>query len=1384
MVKNKFIKFVVSALALCLCVCCLIVIGAGASGGKDVEPTPYIFSKNISYSSKVYCFYAVPVASVAEGRTPALDVYSSDGQILRYTVTEYLEENVYGTPCYVFNTNGVSAKNINNIETVVPVALDGAGNKTVGEAASYSVLHYVYERLYKDGFIMMTEEDGEDYLRRTLYLDLMDYGAAAQALLLSDEIANGTVKEIYGDYNYYTVIGGRAHGFCDGGYTLDLAPASSRVAVGKRVVGWTVYSFDVYGNLTGTEVLDAYTSVTVNGIKCIKPISEDVSVLPDDGNTIKFDSISESGFSCVINNECGTATVVDGKDVGREGDNVLLIDKTESGTQKSITTTYSVVSKNPSANVTVFSMDMMFGELERSSSLEISFRSSANTASQYRPVFILLSPSGATEDAPIRYDDYTNGKRNDVALELGINVGEWFNLTVEYYEGDLNSFHFNVYINGELKYVSGAVHGTAFHSGTSLYGAEQIDRCAVYMGWDFLGKFYYDNVRFTQESLSTSDDAHIEDLPAGQTKYDRTVNVMVVSETDKSATSAASEIVNALKNNVTPGAYMGSSSDSKTNEIVVGYVPTKEISVKAYEELAKLSASKSMYTDSRYLIYAEDGKIAVAYDRNTQTNIQSITYAVEKFISEYIEGNTTVTFDKGVIASGAIDLIEKQQILDDARVAAAWKTLKKQCNNDELYEAFVTYYALFKDEMITWMANLYDPGMGCFYSTKSGKESTDIFPNIEATKQILGYGQSSGMTKDIGSQNAFTPLMEYQITYYVKSIQHENGYFYLPQLSKSVIDGNVARLSRDLNWCVQILNEYNVAPTYSAPIATDFPADGKSADEYWDDLVSRGLTTYEDKPIIWTPDAVAYSTDTLSVSVSEAVSKAVLASSVSAVASTGRPDKYSTYEKFEAYLGTLNIDNNPYSDGNELGESTTQIKQYSKDLFNEQGTYNNPSSAYNGMTMAEMLIAYLNSKINDKGLFGKSYLTDNNPNTVGNEFANTNGMMKIMAVYNGLGVAFPSEWAPIAAESLLDAVMRTDQKSTDNICEVYNIWCALSRLKSNVKNCNSNAAVRDSVLAKIEELLNTSGPTAVINAYNAQKAYQKADGTFSHHVVGSSTSYPGPLPMGKGLDEGEIDAIGFGTVSTINMICDVFDLTPVPAYTEADWMHFLSVIETLEPTGKTIDPPPPPPEYDKGPVLEYDDEPDPNIFSYASENSANTVSRVNIAGKDGAADNTALYINKNTTGANVSTSFVAKGVDGATKMVTTTDMMFSGVSGNVEFYIRAGGSSLHCAYIRVSSSGVTIQSNIEKGDRYKIASLGEWFTLSVETTVNATDSAGNPTEMKFVVKVNGEIVYTETEMYKTASPTGISSVDRCVIIFDRGSSYNAYLDNTSVVKEK
>jgi hypothetical protein len=156
------------------------------------------------------------------------------------------------------------------------------------------------------------------------------------------------------------------------------------------------------------------------------------------------------------------------------------------------------------------------------------------------------------------------------------------------------------------------------------------------------------------------------------------------------------------------------------------------------------------------------------------------------------------------------------------------------------------------------MANLYDPGFGCFYATTSGKNDPYIFPNVEATRQILSYAWSSGMTKDIGSAKAFTPLMKYQIIYYVKAIQNPNGYFYLPELTKAQIDGAIARRGRDLNWCVGLLQEFGASCPYDLPIENSkVHPDGVSADEYWDGLVAEGLVNESDRPVIWSNKATA-----------------------------------------------------------------------------------------------------------------------------------------------------------------------------------------------------------------------------------------------------------------------------------------------------------------------------------------------------------------------------------------------------------------------------------------------------------------------------------------------------------------------------------------------
>ena len=1381
--KKKLSGLLISVIILATCLFAFFGVGSSATDTNE-STVPYVLSKNISHESVVYCYYAVPKASVREGDTPVLDVYKADKTTYLYTVTEYYEDVVHGTPCYIFSTNGVPAKNINTVEYVVPASV-GKSGKTDGYGVEYSILHYLYERLYRNGYIRKTEADGMDFTRRTLYLYLMDYGSSAQALLQSSQLNSGNVKPIYGDYHYLTVNRGLNYGFVDAGYSVSLTESSVPVPVGKKLIGWNILTYDVRGTLLSEQTVGESYTLSANGIKIADPIFVDINEA-DDGKTVKFDSLTPTNVTL---SQSGDAVhkIVDGSTVSRPGGNVLNVTKSTGSAGIKLKLPTSGINQN--ANKAVFSIDMLLTELTGRRGIEIYFRKAGSDSQSYSPILVYLGASGLADGAEITYSDFTNNSDNNQNINLGAQVGEWFNITIEYYEGDADSFHYITYINGEMKYISNAVYGKSLYNanGTLSEGnpptAETINTIHININSGMNGSFYFDNMRLVHEEAGTLGDSYIEDIPAGQTVYDSSCNVMVVSERNTASVVAADSLVKALKANITSGAFYGTDADRRTNEIIIGKVPSKEISVKAYEELEKLNSS-SMFTESRYVIYADGGKIAFAYDENTQTNIQTITYLVESFISNYVTNRSTVILGRGVISSGTLDLIEKQEELDAQRVEQAWKNLRAQCNNDELYEAFRTYYKMFEnDKVVEWMANLYDPGFGCFYATTSGKNSPNIYPNVEATKQVLTLSSSLGMTTKIGEANAFTPLMEYQICYYVKSMQKENGYFYLPQLTKEQTDSAIARRARDLNWCVQLLALYKVAPTYKVPITYSglLDPDGKTADEYWADLVLAGKVSWEDKPVIWTETSSA--STVFAGYEPYSVNSVVTLTSAIVVSDDDGTAYLQSHAAFAEYISQLDIDGDPYGDGNELGESQRQIDEWSGKLgrATEVGVW------YSGMTLNEMIIHHLNSCINEKGLFGKRYMTDGNSATVGNEFVNTNGMMKIMAVYNGLKVAFPSEWAPIAAESLLDAVMRTDQVSQTNICEMYNIWCALSRLKTNVKTYNTDTEVRDNVLAQIENLLKTDGPAAVLNAYNTQKNYQKEDGTYAHRVqgLGSVTTHPGNLVVGTGGEEGNIDAIGFGTCSTINMICDAFNLTPVPVYTEADWMRFLDIVMKLEPTGKTISP--------EGMVAEQqftDYESDSSIYTTAGGNKeGNSTGIVTKTGKDGSESNV-LKLTKGVTGSgsNVSAVFLYNSLRNADVMIFETDMMFSADSnGPVEIWLRRGESnseSVHFAYVTFESSGVYVRPNAE-GTKQKIAALGEWFTLRLEYRITATDSSGKPSQAEIKLIVNGKQVYATSSIYsglKEALPA-VNQMTRVSVGLTQNMKGTCYLDNTTALLE-
>ena len=249
------------------------------------------------------------------------------------------------------------------------------------------------------------------------------------------------------------------------------------------------------------------------------------------------------------------------------------------------------------------------------------------------------------------------------------------------------------------------------------------------------------------------------------------------------------------------GITVNSGSDTVEKlEITVGCSADRDITRKAYELLEYIP--KTSYFNSRYLVYADSGKIAIAYDYNAYTPISCLDYICDKLIDSIIGKDGLVVLSQGVVAYGSVDLIAEQEKLDEKALDEAWAKLEKKVPA-EIYEAFRTLYTLYDDELISWYANLYDPNVGAYYSTTSQKEKECYFPGPEVTIQALRFLESSGMLSGLGKYRDNIPkLMRYSIVYYCKSIQDPNGYFYDPQYEKHSASG------RDLSWCTDMLRQF------------------------------------------------------------------------------------------------------------------------------------------------------------------------------------------------------------------------------------------------------------------------------------------------------------------------------------------------------------------------------------------------------------------------------------------------------------------------------------------------------------------------------------------------------------------------------------------------
>ena len=658
-------------------------------------------------------------------------------------------------------------------------------------------------------------------------------------------------------------------------------------------------------------------------------------------------------------------------------------------------------------------------------------------------------------------------------------------------------------------------------------------------------------------------------------------------------------------------------SENKKLEILIGVEDidgTRPILDVAARHLGRLE--RDSIFESRYVIYADSGQIAIAFDDNTYTNLRPISLILEVLSEKYLTGKDYMALPKGVIATGTIDLIEEQQKLDDVLVAERWAGIEKLLG-EQTADALRKLYSMYDDKLIGWAANLYDPGVGGFYTCRTGRNGEEFGPDIECTVQLINFISKSGMVDNISTDaSEFLPeKMQQQLIYFAKSLQSaDNGYFYHPQWGQAATDGKISRRGRDLGWAVQLLQKFSYAPAYDTP--NGHKGDGITADEYWDMLEANGealgprpysaLETPTEEDLL----NGASLTRSLGTSAAVAVSRIVLLADESSASSSSSTTAYlQSHTNFINYLLTKagpSMDANPYSMGNNFNSTVGQISAQSKKLgiytytpgdegtstdaavaaaqfkVNTDGDYSNDMSladiyaSFNGMTLNEMTIAVLTEKINPEiGLWGLT--TESNP--TGTEFLFTNGYFKTLPLYNQFKVPYPAEYVEKAASALMAGLLG-DEVSNGNICDVYNIWQAIGALKTNLKylddsitttDSNGNTVkLKDKVRADVERVLNENSAAAILNTYDKISRYKKEDGGFDHAVTRTGSGYATQQGMNTGYainEQSNIDATGIGCTGLVTVIYTVYGITSsqeVPIFTEADWMRMLEILHFRE----------------------------------------------------------------------------------------------------------------------------------------------------------------------------------------------------------------------------
>ena len=564
-----------------------------------------------------------------------------------------------------------------------------------------------------------------------------------------------------------------------------------------------------------------------------------------------------------------------------------------------------------------------------------------------------------------------------------------------------------------------------------------------------------------------------------------------------------SELENALCNDCSTSVFVG-----RCNSM---------LSAMAYTALEGVESAEG---EAKYLVLSDGKDLAVAFERDYYESDSAGVCAIYSIIDYLSRGES---FGAGTVVSGAVEPVSYCKSLDEKQNEKCYEKMRSEVGGklgEEIAEATKEYFSMMSDGVVDWLSGLYDPKIGGFYYSASGRDHEGYLPDLESTGQALTILEYNNMLDHIGGVKNIPDFMKKQIISFVKPLQDSNGYFYHPQWTKERTDRLVERRARDLSYAVSALAALGALPTYDTPngVAGDgLLIDGARVDPRG---ISPAPAKKEDKTEVQKPK--------------ERYISPILKDA----------------ESFKAYLeaGREKITRAGYSFGSEICSQASEIFNRDKQLRDGGADY----------SLGDILMDYLTETQNPKT---GTWYSVNKGEEGYSDYAGVNALLKIGGLFTMFGREFPHSLE--ACRSAVNAIYSEENPLT--MCYQYNAWFSVENIIKNLSSCASDPEWGRAKVEEIRKTLLADEPASIRKTAEKLRKFRKDDGSFSYFQTGSCCTSNEMWVAIKDTNEGDVNASVIGGIDVSDRMYFVLGLERPKILGRAAYCKFIYNIKNPKP---------------------------------------------------------------------------------------------------------------------------------------------------------------------------------------------------------------------------